>query len=101
METDINYTDREKAVISSDEQKWHRRIRVLKEQYPDQVTIKSEPETNDGNMVAEIPVEWVKPKKIGPGPKRNLTEEQKAEAAERLKAARLKGKETNETDDEA
>ena len=98
METSIAYTDYEKAVISSDEQKWHRRIRNLKEEYPDLVRIKNEPETNDGNMVAEIPTKWVRVKGIGPRRKVNMTDEQKNEAAERLRKYREDNQDTEEDD---
>lgn len=82
METSIDYTDYDKAVVSTDEPKWHRKIRAYKEQYPDLVRIKYEPETNDGNMVAEVPVKWIK---ISPPRALNLTDEQRAERAERLR----------------
>lgn len=98
METSIAYTDYENAVISSDEQKWHRRIRKLKEEYPDLVRIKNEPENNDGNMVAEIPTKWVRVKGIGPRRKVNMTDEQKNEATERLRKYREDSQDTEEDD---
>lgn len=98
METSIAYTDYENAVISSDEQKWHRRIRKLKEEYPDMVRIKNEPENNDGNMVAEIPTKWVRVKGIGPRRKANMTDEQKTEATERLRKYREDSQDTEEDD---
>ena len=82
METCIDYIDYEKAIVSTDEQKWHRHLRRLKEQYPDQVRIKNEPETNDGNMVAEIPVKWVK---IKPPKALNLSDEQIAARVEKMR----------------
>ena len=82
METCIDYTDYEKAVVSTDEAKWHRHLRRLKEQYPDQVRIKTEPERNDGCMVAEIPVKWVK---IKPPKAVNLTDEQIAARVEKMR----------------
>lgn len=85
MDTSISYTDRETAYFSSDEQKWIRKIRNLKEQYPDRVTIEYEPETNDGCICAKIPVEWVR---VQPKRANYMTEEQKRAAAERLKRAR-------------
>lgn len=99
METCIDYTDRKIAVISSDEQKWHTRIRKLQNQYPDKVRIKYAPETNDGNMVAEIPTEWVRVKGIGPGPKRakrDLTAEQRTEIGEHLRKCREKNQDFGE-----
>ena len=85
METCIDYTDYDKAVVSTDEAKWHRNLRRLREQYPDQVRIKVEPETNDGNMVAEIPVKWVK---IKPPRAVTLTDEQIAERVEKMRKSK-------------
>lgn len=82
METSIFWTDRNTAVISTDEQKWHSKIRKLKEAYPDQVRIKNEPEKNDGNMVAEFPVLWTR---ISPKRTVVLTDEQIAASRERMK----------------
>ena len=82
METSIFWTDRETAVISTDEPKWHRKIRKLKEEYPDKVRIKNEPETNDGNMVAEFPVIW---SRISPKKTVVLSDEQIAVRTERLR----------------
>lgn len=82
METSIDYIDYTVAVVSTDEPKWHRRIRAYKEQYPDEVRIKTEPEGNDGNMVATVPVKWVR---IKPPKRVNLTDEEKAVRAERLR----------------
>ena len=82
METSIDYIDYDKAVVSTDEAKWHRRLRKFHEQYPDQVRIKVEPETNDGNMVAEIPVKWVN---IKPPRTLSLTDEQIATRLEKMR----------------
>ena len=84
MDTSISYTDRDFAYFSSDEQKWHRRIRSLKTQYPDQVSIEYEPEQNDGCICAKIPVSWFK---ISPPRRLDLTEEQRQERAERMRKA--------------
>ena len=85
MDTSISYTDRNSAYFSSDEQKWHRRIRALKAEHPDQVTIEYEPEQNDGMICARIPVEWIK---IRPKTERNISDEEKVRLAEQLKNAR-------------
>lgn len=87
METSIDYIDYDKAVVSTDEPKWHRRIRAYKEEYPDQVRIKYAPETNDGNMVAEVPVQWIQ---IRPPKRMNLSDEQRAVLAERMRNTRAK-----------
>lgn len=82
METSIDYTDYDKAVLSTDEQKWHRRIRAYAKEYPDQVRIKYEPENNDGNMIAVIPVKWVK---IKPPKRMNYSDEQLAAMSEKMR----------------
>lgn len=58
--------------FSSDEKKWITRIRKLKEQYPDQVIIRAEPETNDGCIYCKVPQSWLKIQ-----PPRQMTEEQR------------------------
>lgn len=85
MDTSISYTDRDFAYFSSDEQKWHRRIRALKKEYPDQVSIEYEPEQNDGCICAKVPVAWFK---IQPPRKVNLTDEKRQELSERMKRIR-------------
>ena len=87
METSIDYIDHTVAVVSTDEPKWHRRLRAFKAQYPNEVTIKTEPETNDGNMVATVPVKWVN---IRPPRRLDLTDEQRAERAEKLRNSMAK-----------
>ena len=83
-ETSINYlSDDKHAVISTDERKWVNRINALKEEYPDQVEIRSI--FTDGTVVAHIPKGWVK---VRPPAKRVMTEEQKMKAAERMRAVR-------------
>lgn len=65
--------------FSSDEQKWINRIRKLKEQYPDDVIIRVEPETNDGCIYCKVPQSWLK---ISPPRKLELTDEQIAQRKE-------------------
>lgn len=85
MDTSICWQDRDIAYLSSDEYKWHRRIRALKDKYPDEVSIKYEPEKNDGCICATFPVDWVR---VFPKQGQALTEERRKENAERLKKAR-------------
>ena len=85
METALEYSDRSFAYFSSDEFFWIRRIRKLKEQYPDEVSIEYEPETNDGCICAKVPVKWFK---IEPPRKVNMTDEQKRAFADRMKSLR-------------
>lgn len=100
METCIDYTDREWAVISSDEPKWHRRMRQLMQEYPDKVRIKNEPETNDGCIVAVFPANWVK---IKPKKALSLTDEQIAARTKNLQNSRKiieNSRETEQTEGE-
>lgn len=85
METDFNYVDKNEAWFSSDEVKWINRIHKLKEQFPDLVTIKQEPENNDGCIYCKLPSDWLK---IQPKKTRDLTDEQRAAIGAALKAAR-------------
>lgn len=87
METACEYLDDKVMWVSSDQQKIINRIRKLAEAYPDDVTIKRHPETNDGCIYATMPAEWLK---LSPPLKREMSDEQKAELAERLKKARAK-----------
>lgn len=72
------------ASFFSTEAKWIRKIKSLKLEYPDEITIVQE--TND-SIIAHIPKLWMK---ITPPRKMNLTDEQRAAASERMKNARKK-----------
>ena len=91
METCFDYTTREHGYFSSDEQKYIRKVRKLKEQYPEQVRIINEPEDNDGCIYCELPVEWFT---ILVPVKRVLTDEQRAELSDRMKRMRSVSSET-------
>lgn len=84
METSCTYTDTT-MYVSSDQLRVINRIRKLAEQHPDEVTILRQPEQNDGCIYATMPSAWFK---ISPPIKREMTEERKAELAERLRTAR-------------
>lgn len=84
METALNYTDKT-MFFSSDERKWINKIRSLAEQNPDAVTILKQPEQNHGSIYAKLPAEYLK---ISAPRACNLTDEQKAQLAERLRNAR-------------
>lgn len=86
METCCEYTDKT-LFVSSDHQKWINRIRKLAEAYPRDVTIENKPEDNDGCICATMPAEWLR---ISPPRKVDMTDERKAELAERLKMMREK-----------
>ena len=85
METCFNYCDKNAGFFSSDERRWITKIRKLKEQYPDQIKIIAEPETNDGCIYCRLPTEWLK---IQPKRKIELTNEEKAALSERLRSSR-------------
>lgn len=71
--------DDKRATLSLSQRHTITRIKELAEKYPDKCEILTE--NKDGSLYAHIPVEWVR---INPG--MNLTDEQKAERAKRLKA---------------
>lgn len=81
METCINYCNDDKAFISSDERRWVTKVRKLKEQHPEQVTIIKQPEQNDGCIYATVPIKWVR---VNPPKVMNLTDEQRKQIGERL-----------------
>ena len=82
-ETALDYIDSDKhATFSSSETKWINKIAKLHEQYPNEVEIVCEAADNYGMVVAHIPKSWFK---ISPPKKVNLTEEQRAARAERMR----------------
>lgn len=82
-ETCVGYIDVDKhATFCSAEKKWINKINKLKERYPDDVEIIATPDDNDGIILVHIPKSWLK---INPPKKMNLTDEQKAERAERMR----------------
>lgn len=81
METCFNYCDKDAAFFSSDERRWINKIRKLKEQHPDKVTILQDPETNDGCIYCQLPSSWLR---IQPKRETVLTDEEKALIYERL-----------------
>ena len=85
METCFNYTDRDRGYFSSDERRHINKVLKLKEKHPDDVRIIKMPEENDGCIYAELPSCWLK---ISPPVKRELTEEERQEIADRLKSYR-------------
>ena len=82
-ETSVEYIKGEKYLTwYSDEPKWVNRIRQLAEDNADVRII------NDGgdSVLVHCPISWFKPPK--PPIKRNMTEEQRQAAAERMKNIR-------------
>lgn len=91
METCFNYCDPNKGFFSSDERRWINKIRKLKEQYPDDIRIIAEPETNDGCIYCQLPASWLK---IQPKRKIDLTDEEREVMRERMKEIRSRMSET-------
>lgn len=89
-ETCIDYiTTDDYATFCSNEKRWINKINKLSAKYPSEVQINYTPEQNQGMICAQVPKSWLK---VSPPRKINLTEEQRAAAAERLRNTR-KGKE--------
>lgn len=86
IETCFNYCSLDAGYFSSDEQRWINRVRKLKEQFPDQVTILAEPDDNDGCIYAKMPVKFLKLQ--GPSNRKPMTEEQKELARQQLAIGR-------------
>lgn len=88
-ENAIEWLDsRDKATVTLHGGRLKNRVLRLAEEYPDDVEIRREPDENGGFLVAKIPVKWVK---ITPPRRLELTDEQKEELRERLKAHRMRG----------
>ena len=89
MDTSWSYTGREYVNFSSDEHKWITRVRKWAAEYPDQVTIEYEPETNDGCICAKLPVSWMDG--IKPPRKVNITDEKRRVLSEQMKELHRNG----------
>lgn len=85
METSITYTSKT-MFLSTDERWLINRILRFKESRTADVEIIKRPEENDGCLYCKLPANWLK---ITPPTSRVLTDQQKAEAAERLRISRL------------
>ena len=87
-ETSVDFLNVDKrATFCSSEIKWINKILKLQESHPGDVHIAYTPEDNDGMIVAHVPKNWFK---ISPPRKRDMTDEQRAAAAERLASVRAK-----------
>ena len=83
-ETVVGYIDADDyASFTSAEKKWINKILKLKAEHPDKVDIKAYPEDNQGYIYAHLPKKWLKI-----SPPRQMSEEQRAVMAERLKTIR-------------
>ena len=79
------------ASVTFSQRKYVNKLKKYAEQYPDEINIIAE--NKDGSICAHIPIKWFKfsPPRKG----REFTDEERAAAAERLKAARSKRNESN------
>ena len=84
------------SVTAASGMKWNNSIRKLAEEFPEKVQIIAVNE--DGSIFAHVQSSWMK---IQPPRKVEMTDEQKAAAAERLRAVREKIKAEREAADEA
>ena len=91
-ETIINFNEGEDYVsVYTFKKSWQKQMIKLAEEYPDECRVVFRPRT-DGSMEFYCPKSWVKCPK--PPRKCNLTDEQKAALAERLKSSRTAEKTT-------
>lgn len=74
--------EKDRATASFSQQKMINRMKDYKEKYPDEIDIYENP---DGSILTHFPTSWIK---VTRPPKRELTDEQRAEMAERLKLVR-------------
>lgn len=95
METAMEYVSDRVMWVSTDEDKWKRRFIKWAEEYPDEVTIKRRPENNDGCLYCTCPASWLR---VRPPLKKNMSDEQKAANAERMRKWRESMKQEREND---
>ena len=87
-ENAIEWLDGQKtATVTLHSQKLLNRVMKLQKEYPDKVKIVAGPKENGGYLLAHVPAAWLK---IEPKRKVELTEERKAELAERMRVLREK-----------
>lgn len=93
-EANVNwFNDSDEVSVTLYERKYKKQIEKLIEDHPDEVHISAVNE--DGTIVARLPKKYVHIN-FGERAKREMTEDQKAAAAERLRVAREKKAEMNE-----
>lgn len=78
------FTNADTATVTFHQGRYKNKIRKLAEEKPDEVTILSD---ENGFLVAKVPVKWIR---IGVPRTVNMTDDQKAELAERLASSRKK-----------
>jgi hypothetical protein len=83
-ETVFEHLDGNKTfTVSTDERTWKNRLVKLAEQHPDDVECVAV--NRDGSVMYHVPASWVR---LRPPVKRNLTDEQRAALADRIKSVR-------------
>ena len=80
METCCEYTD-SVMWVSTDERRMITRMMKLIAEHPDETEIIKRPEENDGCLYCKVPSTWLK---IAPPVKREMSDEQKAAASQRM-----------------
>lgn len=84
-ENAIEFLDGQKtAAVTLHDRRLRNRILKLAEQHPDEVAVICRPEENNGFLFAHIPVKWLRIQ-----PPKQMSEEQREKAKERL--ARVRG----------
>ena len=91
-ETCFEYLDIDDvATVGSSERRWVNKIIKYSEQHPGVVKIVRRPEENHGYILAHVPKSWIK---LSPPKQVNLTDEQKAARAERLRKSRTQSQDS-------
>lgn len=87
IETNFGYCEigHDKGFFSSNERKWITHIKKLAKEHPNECVIIKNPEQNNGFICAKMPTSWLY---VRPPKTREMTEEQRMAAAERLRQAR-------------
>ena len=80
METCCEYTD-SVMWVSTDERRMITRMIKLIAEHPDETETIKRPEENDGCLYCKVPSTWLK---IAPPVKREMSDEQKAAASQRM-----------------
>lgn len=80
METCCEYTD-SVMWVSTDERRMITRMMKLIAEHPDETEIIKRPEENDSCLYCKVPSTWLK---IAPPVKREMSDEQKAAASQRM-----------------
>lgn len=83
-ENAIEFLDGQKtAAVTLHDRRLRNRILKLAEQHPDEVSVICRPEENNGFLFAHIPLKWLRIQ-----PPKQMSEEQREKAKERLARAR-------------